>query len=110
MRYSIKAAAVVAVFTVMTSAQAGVDVVKAKELATSQACLGCHSANVALVGPAYKDIAAKYQGMDPSTLAASIRSGGQGKWGPLPMPAQPGLNDEQLKLLAAWVLEGAPEH
>jgi cytochrome c len=40
-------------------------------------------------------------------LAASIRAGGTGKWGPVPMPAQPNLSEVDAKALAAWVLGGA---
>ncbi len=91
------------------ASHAAVDAVKAKELATKNACLGCHSAAAKIVGPAYKDVAAKYKGLDPAKLAASIKAGGSGKWGSVPMPAQAALSDADAKLLAAWVLAGAPD-
>uniref|UniRef100_UPI00344D85A4 c-type cytochrome n=1 Tax=Rhodoferax sp. OV413 TaxID=1855285 RepID=UPI00344D85A4 len=60
-----------------------------------------------LVGPAYKDVAAKYAGQADAQgmLAQSIRNGGVGKWGDLPMPAYPKLSDADAKKLAAWILQ-----
>lgn len=85
------------------------DAAAAKALAQKNACMGCHAADKKLVGPSYKDIAAKYKGMKPEELAASIKKGGAGKWGPVPMPAQAALGDNDAKLLAEWVLAGAPD-
>jgi cytochrome c len=79
----------------------------AKEaLANKSGCLGCHAVATKLVGPAYKDVAAKYAGQaDAQTmLMQSIRNGSVGKWGELPMPAHPKISDADLKKLAAWVL------
>ena len=80
-----------------------------KELAQKNACLACHATEKKLVGPAYLDIAKKYGGQkDPeATLAKSIKAGGAGKWGPVPMPAQPGLSDADALALASWILQGA---
>jgi len=64
-----------------------------------------------LVGPSYKDVAAKHKGQ-PDAMAkvtARIKSGGSGMYGPVPMPAQPNLKDEELRVLAAWILAGAPD-
>ena len=59
-----------------------------------------------LVGPAYKDVAAKYAGQADAQamLMQSIRNGSVGKWGELPMPAHPKISDADLKKLATWVL------
>ncbi len=78
-------------------------------LATKNACTACHAPDRKLVGPSYADVAKKYAGQKDAvaTLAASIRKGGMGKWGPVPMPAQPGLSEADLNTLAAWVLAGA---
>jgi cytochrome c len=46
--------------------------------------------------------------MDAAKLAASIKAGGAGKWGPIPMPAQANLKEEDAKTLAVWILAGAP--
>lgn len=78
------------------------------ELAQKNACVACHAAERKLVGPSYKDVAAKYASDREAVtkLAASIRAGGAGRWGPIPMPAQPNLSEEDAKKLAAWVLAG----
>jgi cytochrome c len=78
-------------------------------LAQKNACTACHAVDKKLVGPSYADVAKKYaadkQAVDK--LAASIRAGGAGKWGPVPMPAQPNLSEADAKTLAAWILGGA---
>lgn len=99
-----------AVAMVGISAQA-MDAAAAKALAAKSACLACHAADKKLVGPSYKDVAAKHKGQADAVavVAARIKSGGSGMYGPVPMPAQPNLKDDELKLLAAWVLAGAPD-
>jgi cytochrome c len=80
-----------------------------KELAQKSACLACHAVDKKLVGPAFQDVAKKYAGQKDAEamLVGSIRKGGSGKWGPIPMPAQAALSDADTKTLAAWVLAGA---
>lgn len=75
-------------------------------LARKHDCLGCHSVATKLVGPAYKEVAAKYAGQADALaqLQNSIRNGSSGKWGELPMPPHPKLSDADLKKLAQWVL------
>jgi cytochrome c len=99
MKVLVLAAAVLAVTPVFAS----------KELATKNACLACHAVDTKLVGPAYQDVSKKYAGQKDAeeTLAKSIKAGGSGKWGPVPMPAQAALSDADAKALAAWVLAGA---
>jgi cytochrome c len=79
-----------------------------KELAQKYSCLACHAADKKLVGPSYQDVAKKYAGQKDaqSNLAKSIKAGGTGKWGPVPMPAQPSLSDGDAQTLAKWVLAG----
>lgn len=92
------------------SAHAAVDAAKAQELANKNACMGCHQVDKKLVGPAYKEVAAKYKG-DKNALAAlskKVKGGGAGVWGPVPMPANPNLSDADVKTLVEWVLAGAP--
>jgi cytochrome c len=108
MKHIVSSALAAALLLAVGSSHAAVDAAKAKQLAQSKACLGCHAAATKLVGPAYKDVAAKYKGMDPAKLAASIKAGGVGKWGQIPMPAQAGVSDAEAKLLAEWVLAGVP--
>ena len=75
-------------------------------LATSKSCMGCHGVQRKVVGPAFKDVAAKYKGDAGAAakLATKIQKGGAGVWGPVPMPANPQVNDAEAKKLAAWVL------
>ena len=77
------------------------------DLAKKNACMACHAVDKKLVGPAYQDVAKKYAGKSADELAKSIKAGGSGKWGAVPMPAQPGLSDADLKTLATWVLAAA---
>ena len=72
-------------------------------------CLACHAVSNKLVGPAYKDVAAKYKGQKDAevTLIANIRKGGSGKWGQVPMPPQATLSDADAKALAKWILSQA---
>lgn len=76
-------------------------------LAKKNDCMGCHAVAVKLVGPAYKDVAAKYAGQTDAVnmLAESITKGSVGKWGDLPMPAHPKLSAGDAKKLADWVLK-----
>lgn len=82
----------------------GLDV---QALLTANACLGCHAITQKIVGPAYHDVAAKYKADSAAVarLQASIRAGGAGKWGPVPMPAFPRLTDAQAKALAEFVIK-----
>ncbi len=77
-----------------------------EELAKQKACLACHQVAAKLVGPAYKDVAAKYKddkGAE-AKLATKIRAGGVGVWGQIPMPANPAVSEAEAKALAKWVL------
>ena len=76
-------------------------------LAQKNACMACHAVDKKLVGPSYQDVAKKYAGTDAAVLAKSIKAGGSGKWGPVPMPAQAALSDADALTLAKWILAGA---
>jgi len=76
-------------------------------LAQKNGCLACHAVDKKLVGPSYQDVAKKYAGKSADELAKSIKAGGAGKWGPVPMPAQAALSDADAKTLAAWIIGGA---
>lgn len=75
-------------------------------LATSKNCMACHAVDKKLVGPSYKDVAAKYAGQKDAVdkLAAKIIKGGSGVWGPIPMPANAQVSEADAKKLAAWVM------
>ena len=89
---------------VVAAPGAAIDV---KALLNANACLGCHALDQKVVGPAYHDVALKYKADPQATakVAASIRQGGIGKWGQVPMPANAGLTDAQARALAEFVLK-----
>jgi len=76
------------------------------DLAQKKNCMACHAMDKKLIGPAYKDVAAKYAGQKDAAdkLAGKIVKGGAGVWGAVPMPANPQVSDGEAKTLAAWVL------
>ena len=76
------------------------------DLAKAKNCLACHTTDKKLVGPAYKDVAAKYASDKDAAgkLAKKIREGGVGTWGQVPMPANPQVSDAEAQTLAKWVL------
>lgn len=75
-------------------------------LAEKHNCLNCHAVGEKLIGPAFKDVAAKYKGDKdaPAKLAAKVKAGGSGVWGEVAMPPNPKVSDKDLKKLIAWVL------
>jgi cytochrome c len=77
-----------------------------EELAKKYMCLSCHAVDKKVVGPAYKEIAAKYKGDNgaEAKLMEKVKKGGAGVWGQVPMPPNPTVKDEDLKTLVKWVL------
>jgi sulfite dehydrogenase len=76
------------------------------KLAMKYGCFNCHNATVKIVGPAYREIAAKYKS-DNQALAKideQIHKGGSGKWGPMVMPPFPQVSANETKILADWIL------
>ena len=100
-----------AVLTLFSGAALAQNAAAAKALASKNACLACHAVDKKLVGPAFKDVAAKHAGQADAReqVSARIKSGGSGLYGPVPMPPQAQLKDDELKLLAGWILAGAPD-
>jgi cytochrome c len=79
------------------------------ELAQQKTCMACHALDRKIVGPSYKDVAAKYSGQRDAAvamLAEKIMKGGVGVWGPVPMPANPKVSAAEARQLALWVLSG----
>ena len=76
------------------------------ELLQSKNCLLCHSVDKQVVGPAFKEVAAKYRGDKeaPERLVRKIMQGGSGVWGKIAMPANPQVSAEEAKSLAVFVL------
>ena len=83
----------------------GADSKAALALLQKNNCVACHGVDKKIVGPSFADIAKKHAGK-ADYLAAKIKSGGSGVWGPIPMPSQ-SLPDADAKAIAAWLAAGA---
>lgn len=77
-----------------------------EKLAQSSGCMTCHGIDKKVIGPSYKEVAAKYRGdkAAAASLFKKVKGGGQGVWGPTPMPPNPHVKDEDIKTLVQWVL------
>lgn len=77
-----------------------------EELAKKNACTACHALDKKMVGPAYKDVAAKYKGdaKAETMLVEKVKKGGVGTWGQVPMPPNAAAKDEDVKTLVKWIL------
>lgn len=69
-------------------------------------CLSCHQVDMKMVGPGYKEVAAKYKGNAGAAAALSkkVKEGGVGAWGEIPMPANPTVSDDDMNALIHWIL------
>jgi len=76
------------------------------DLAKRKACLACHGIDKRIMGPSFKEVAARYKGQDGAAakLLEKLRRGGSGVWGPLPMPPNPDLAESDAAALVQWVL------
>ncbi len=91
---------------VATQASA-VDAVAAQALAQKSGCLACHSIDKKVLGPSYKDVAAKYKGdkTAEAKMIEKVKKGGSGVWGPMPMPPNsPQVKDADIKTIVQWIL------
>ena len=77
-----------------------------EKLAQSKNCLACHQLDKKLVGPAYKDVAAKYKDDKDAEarLVKKVIGGGTGVWGQIPMPPNPQVSEAEAKTLVKWIL------
>lgn len=75
--------------------------VTGQDLFNSKGCMACHSVDVKIVGPAFKEVAAK--GTSSATLASHIKNGSVGQWGPIPMPPN-NVTEDEANTLAEWIL------
>ncbi|MGH8630617.1 MAG: c-type cytochrome, partial [Burkholderiales bacterium] len=78
-----------------------------QKLLGAHGCVACHALDSRVVGPSFKEVAAKYAADAGAAerLAEKIRAGGQGAWGSVPMPPNSGLTEGEAKVLAGWVLQ-----
>ncbi len=83
-----------------SSAMASPDLAKAKN------CMACHAVASKLVGPAFKDVGAKYAGQKDAEnkLVGKVLKGGAGSWGAVPMPANPQVSEAEARTLVKWIL------
>lgn len=92
----------------MTLAAWGACAAPPDEILTKSGCMACHTKDKKLVGPSFKDIAAKYKGEDATTkLIEKVRKGGSGVYGPIPMsPNGPDkISDDDLKVAVGAILK-----
>jgi cytochrome c len=77
-----------------------------QDLATKKNCMACHAVDKKVVGPAYKDVAAKYAGQKDAVdkLAEKVVKGGSGVWGAVPMPANAQVTPAEAKQLVQWIM------
>ena len=77
-----------------------------EELAKKHNCLACHALDKKVVGPSYKEVAAKYRGdkAAEAKLFEKVKKGGVGTWGQVPMPPNATVPDADIKALVKWVL------
>lgn len=99
MKYFIAGSLIMAT-TFSTAALANADLAKAKN------CMACHAMANKVVGPGYKEIAAKYAGQSgvEDKLTQKVLKGGAGAWGPVPMPANPQVSEAEARTLVKWIL------
>lgn len=97
--------AIVATGSMLVSVQ--VNAADESALAQKSGCLACHSIDKKVLGPSYKDVAAKYKGDKgaEAKLVAKVKAGGSGVWGPMPMPAMGAqVKEDDIKKMVAWIL------
>ena len=76
------------------------------ELAQKKNCMACHAVANKVIGPSYKDVAAKYAGQPDAVarLSQKVLKGGSGVWGAVPMPANPQVSEAEAKQLVQWIM------
>ena len=100
MKDAVHAVAIAAALTVSFSVKAS------DELAKKHACFACHTVDKKMVGPSYKEVAAKYRDdkSAPAKLADKVKNGSQGVWGTVPMPPNTTVPDADVNALVKWIL------
>jgi cytochrome c len=75
-------------------------------LLKANACTACHQIDKKLVGPAYKDVAAKYRGQKDAEakLVEKVKKGGSGVWGQVPMPPNAAVKDADIAIMVKYIL------
>lgn len=75
-------------------------------LAKKSGCFACHNVDKKVVGPSYKEVAAKYKNDKgaEAKLVSKVKAGGSGAWGDMPMPPNAHVKDEDIKTIVEWIL------
>jgi cytochrome c len=75
-------------------------------LTKNSGCTACHSVDKKLVGPSFKDVAAKYKNNKgaEAALVKKVKAGGKGAWGEIPMPPNAQVKDDDIKSMVHWIL------
>ena len=81
------------------------DAAAAESLAKNSGCLACHSVDKKLIGPGYKEVAAKYRGNKAAEadLVKKVKAGSKGVWGDIPMTPNAHVKDEDIKTIVQWI-------
>src|SRR5690606_14497740 len=90
-----------------TPAAAAPAAADAQALLKKHNCVSCHAVDKKLVGPAFKEVAAKYDAGAAGKLVDKVKKGVAGAWGPIPMPPNPAVPDADVKAIVDWILAGA---
>jgi len=75
-------------------------------LLNANACVACHTVDRRVVGPSFREVAAKFAGDGNAlaTLSRKVKEGGAGNWGNVPMPPNPAITDADLRVMLEWIL------
>ena len=78
-----------------------------EKLLQASGCTACHSVDKKLIGPGYKDVAAKYRGNKgaEADLIKKVKAGSKGVWGDIPMTPNAHVKDEDIKTMVQWILQ-----
>jgi cytochrome c len=98
------AAAILAATTLVVASAAVAD--ELEDMMKKNGCNACHSEDKKVIGPSYKDVAAKYKGDATAVakLTEKVKKGGSGVWGPVPMPPNTQVKDEDVKKMVELIL------
>jgi cytochrome c len=77
-----------------------------EDMMKKNGCNACHAEDKKVIGPSYKDVANKYRGdaSAPAKLVEKVKKGGSGVWGPVPMPPNPNVKDDDVKKMVQLIL------
>lgn len=95
------------VFIMLANTANAADAKAAEALAQKNGCFACHAVQNKVLGPGFKEVAAKYKGDKgaEARLITKVKTGGSGVWGAFPMPPNsPRVKDEDIKIIVQWIL------